>query len=70
MVTHDIDEALYLSDRIVVMTNGPRATISEVVDVPLVRPRDQRAMLHDSAYIDINDRLVQLLVEGTATGAA
>jgi nitrate ABC transporter ATP-binding subunit len=45
MVTHDIDEALYLSDRVVVMTNGPRATIAEIVRVDLPRPRDRRDVL-------------------------
>jgi nitrate ABC transporter ATP-binding subunit len=70
MVTHDIDEAIYLSDRIVVMTNGPRASIREVVEVTLPRPRDKRAMLHDSRYADIKDHLVELLIDGARADVA
>lgn len=61
MVTHDIDEAIYLSDRIVVMTNGPRATIREVVTVPISRPRDKRSMLHHPDYPATRERLLDLL---------
>ncbi len=70
MVTHDIDEAIYLSDRIVVMTNGPRATIREIVDVPLTRPRDRRAMLHHPAYADTREHLLDLLAEHAVVGVA
>jgi len=70
MVTHDIDEAIYLSDRIVVMTNGPAATIGEILDVPLPRPRDKRAIVHDSAYADLKDRLLYLLTVAFAEEAA
>jgi nitrate/nitrite transport system ATP-binding protein len=63
MVTHDIDEAIYLSDRIVVMTNGPRATIREIVEVPIPRPRDKRDVLHSPAYPDLKERLMDLLSE-------
>jgi ABC-type nitrate/sulfonate/bicarbonate transport system ATPase subunit len=63
MVTHDIDEAIYLSDRIVVMTNGPRATIREILDVPVARPRVKREMLHNPAYADLKERLMDLLAE-------
>jgi ABC-type nitrate/sulfonate/bicarbonate transport system ATPase subunit len=63
MVTHDIDEAIFLSDRIVVMTNGPEATIGEIIDVPIPRPRDKRAILHDPAWADIKERLLYLLTE-------
>ncbi len=64
MVTHDIDEAIFLSDRIVVMTDGPRARIREIVPVGLPRPRDKRAMVHMPAYADIKDRLLELLTAG------
>jgi nitrate ABC transporter ATP-binding subunit len=63
MVTHDIDEAIYLSDRIVVMTNGPAATIGEVLDVPLPRPRDKRALLHTPEWASVKERLLYLLTE-------
>ena len=66
MVTHDIDEAIYLSDRIVVMTNGPEARIGEIVEVPLPRPRDKQALLsptHPSAKIwsEVKAHLMNLL---------
>jgi nitrate/nitrite transport system ATP-binding protein len=70
MVTHDIDEAIYLSDRIVVMTNGPAATIGEILEVPLPRPRDKRAIVHASAYADLKDRLLYLLTVAFAEEAA
>lgn len=66
MVTHDIEEAIFLSDRIVVLTNGPEATIGEVIDVPLRRPRDKRALAHMPEYIEIYDRLLYLLMEAFA----
>ncbi len=47
MVTHDVDEAVLLSDRIVMMTNGPAATIGEVLPVELARPRDRVALAED-----------------------
>lgn len=70
MVTHDIDEAMYLSDRIVVMTNGPRATIRDIVEVPLPRPRDRRAMLHHPAYANTKEHLLDLLAERAVVGVA
>jgi len=50
MITHDIDEALFLADRIVMMTNGPSATIGEVVTVPFERPRTYEAIQNDPRY--------------------
>ena len=50
MVTHDIDEALYLSDRLILMTDGPGATVGEVYSVPFARPRARAAVLADSRY--------------------
>lgn len=61
MVTHDIDEAIYFSDRIVVMTNGPEATIGEIIDVPLPRPRHKQGSLHTPAAIAVRERLLHLL---------
>jgi ABC-type nitrate/sulfonate/bicarbonate transport system ATPase subunit len=63
MVTHDIDEAIFLSDRIVVMTNGPEATIGEIIDVPIPRPRDKRAILHTPEWTQTKERLLYLLTE-------
>jgi nitrate/nitrite transport system ATP-binding protein len=50
MITHDVDEAVLLSDRIVMMTNGPSATIGEILDVKLPRPRDRIALADDPEY--------------------
>ena len=63
MVTHDIEEAIFLSDRVVVMNNGPAATIKEIVDVPLPRPRNKKQIVHDEAYMTIHDRLLNLLID-------
>ena len=50
MITHDVDEAVLLSDRIVMMTNGPSATIGEILEVKLPRPRDRIAPADDPEY--------------------
>jgi nitrate ABC transporter ATP-binding subunit len=61
MVTHDVDEALYLSDRVVMMTSGPAARVGEILEVPFARPRDRRAMLDDNAYYAHRERLIGFL---------
>jgi len=61
MVTHDIAEAIFLSDRVVVMNDGPAATINEIVDIPLDRPRNKKNIVHLPAYADVHDRLLSLL---------
>jgi nitrate/nitrite transport system ATP-binding protein len=63
MVTHDIDEAIYLSDRIVVMTNGPRAGVQEIIDVPFARPRSRSELAGSLEYAALKSRLVYLLTE-------
>jgi nitrate/nitrite transport system ATP-binding protein len=63
MVTHDIEEAIFLADRVVVMNNGPAATIKEIVDVPLARPRNKKFIVHDPMYMEIHDRLLNLLID-------
>jgi ABC-type nitrate/sulfonate/bicarbonate transport system ATPase subunit len=63
MVTHDIEEAIFLSDRVVVMNNGPAATIKEIVDVPLERPRNKKHIVHDGLYMSIHDKLLSLLTD-------
>ena len=63
MVTHDIEEAIFLSDRVVVMNNGPAATIKEIVDVPLPRPRNKKDIVHSMEYMNIHDRLLNLLID-------
>jgi nitrate/nitrite transport system ATP-binding protein len=61
MVTHDVDEAVLLSDRIVMMTNGPAATIGEIVKVRLARPRDRLALAQDPLYIDYRTSVLEFL---------
>jgi nitrate/nitrite transport system ATP-binding protein len=61
MVTHDVDEAVLLSDRIVMMTNGPAATIGDIVQVQLERPRDRVALAHDQSYMAYRTRVLEFL---------
>ena len=61
MVTHDVDEAVLLSDRIVMMTNGPAATIGEVLKVDLPRPRDRVALAEDPAYVHCRKAVLDFL---------
>jgi len=63
MVTHDIEEAIFLSDRVVVMSDGPAATIREIVEVSLPRPRNKKEIVHDEQYMKIHDRLLNLLID-------
>ncbi|WP_064198517.1 MULTISPECIES: ABC transporter ATP-binding protein [Emticicia] len=63
MVTHDIEEAIFLSDRVVVMNNGPAATIKEIVDIPLDRPRNKKDIIHLPEYQEVHDRLLNLLFD-------
>jgi nitrate/nitrite transport system ATP-binding protein len=63
MITHDVDEAVLLSDRIVMMTNGPAATIGEILDVPLARPRRRLELVADPAYIKCRQRVLEFLHE-------
>jgi nitrate/nitrite transport system ATP-binding protein len=61
MVTHDVDEALYLSDRVVCMTNGPEATVGEVLTVPFSRPRDRKAVIEHPEYSRLRSELITFL---------
>jgi nitrate/nitrite transport system ATP-binding protein len=63
MITHDVDEAVLLSDRIVMMTNGPKATIGEVLEVPLRRPRERISLATDPIYLECRQRVLQFLYE-------
>jgi nitrate/nitrite transport system ATP-binding protein len=63
MITHDVDEAVLLSDRIVMMTNGPSARIGEVLDVPLVRPRKRLEMASNQTYLKCRQRVLEFLYE-------
>jgi nitrate ABC transporter ATP-binding subunit len=70
MVTHDIDEAIYLSDRVVVMTDGPAATIREVIPIPLARPREKRSVMHDPRYLELKEHLFALLQKQPVAAAS
>jgi nitrate/nitrite transport system ATP-binding protein len=61
MVTHDVDEAVLLSDRIVMMTNGPAATIGEIVTVPIERPRERVALAEDPTYVHCRKQVLEFL---------
>jgi nitrate/nitrite transport system ATP-binding protein len=61
MVTHDVDEALLLADRIVLMTKGPRAHIGETVTVPFARPRARADVLDDPRYYPLREHLLAFL---------
>jgi nitrate/nitrite transport system ATP-binding protein len=63
MVTHDIEEAIFLSDRIVVMNNGPAATIREIEEVHLPRPRNKKEIVNLEEYKIIRERLLNLLMD-------
>src|SRR5688500_1969903 len=61
MVTHDVDEAVLLSDRVVMMTNGPSARIGEVLEVPLPRPRERLRLAHDPRFMDLRAAVLEFL---------
>jgi nitrate/nitrite transport system ATP-binding protein len=61
MITHDIDEAIYLSDRVLLMSEGPNARLAQEVGVPLPRPRDRASLLKDPRYYQVRARLVDFL---------
>ena len=61
MITHDVDEAVLLSDRIVMMTNGPSATIGEVLDVKLARPRRRLDLVEDATYVHARAAVLEFL---------
>jgi nitrate/nitrite transport system ATP-binding protein len=61
MITHDVDEALYMSDRIVLMTNGPAATIGEIIDVPFAHPRNIKELRELPAYYELRNHALNFL---------
>ena len=63
MVTHGIEEAIFLADRIVVMSNPPGPSVIDDIPVPLARPRDRAAMIDDPAYHEVYERLVAVLMQ-------
>ena len=63
MITHDVDEAVLMSDRVVMMTNGPSATIGQLMDVPLPRPRNRIELAEDKAYNHCRQEILSFLYE-------
>ncbi|KAM3103631.1 ABC transporter ATP-binding protein [Phormidesmis sp. 146-12] len=61
MITHDVDEAIYMSDRIVLMTNGPAATIGEILEVPFKHPRDRQQLRESPEYYDLRNHALNFL---------
>ena len=61
MVTHDVDEALFLADRIVMMTNGPAAEVGDILEVPFPRPRERKAVLEHPDYYRLREHLMTFL---------
>jgi nitrate/nitrite transport system ATP-binding protein len=62
MITHDVDEALLLADRILLMSNGPAARIAEIVDNTLSKPRSRNEIHHDPRYYGLRNHLVDFLI--------
>lgn len=63
MVTHDVDEALFLADRVVMMTNGPEAGVGEILEVDFPRPRDRGTLLEDPHFYELRENLIGFLNE-------
>ncbi len=63
MITHDVDEAVLLSDRIVMMTNGPAATVGEILDIDLARPRNRLELADDTHYNHLRHEVLRFLYE-------
>ncbi|MBL9144072.1 MAG: ABC transporter ATP-binding protein [Verrucomicrobiaceae bacterium] len=63
MVTHDVDEAIYLSDRVVMMSDGPSASVAEILSIEFARPRDRYALMADPAWHDYRGHLLSFLEE-------
>ena len=67
MITHDVDEAIYLADRIVLMTNGPQAKVAEIVENPLPKARDRTQLHHAPGYYALRNHLMDFLVSRSKT---
>jgi len=66
MVTHDVDEAILLSNRIAMMSSGPRAELAEMVEIDIPRPRVRAELIDDSRYMGIRNHIIKFLVSGKA----
>src|SRR5882724_912324 len=70
MVTHDVDEAILLSDRIALMTNGPEARLAETVEVNIPRPRSRETMIDTTEYTRLRNHILHFLLRGSHAFAA
>jgi nitrate/nitrite transport system ATP-binding protein len=70
MVTHDVDEAVLLADRVVMMTNGPAATIGEILEVNLPRPRERLQLANDPGYMRLRKAVLEFLYQKQLKAAA
>lgn len=61
MITHDVDEALFMSDRVVMMTNGPRARVGKILDIPFLRPRSRADVLEHPEYYELRGDMIGFL---------
>jgi len=61
MITHDVDEAIYLADKVVMMTNGPAAKVGDILEIDLDRPRDRKEIMATDEYLQYRDHLVGFL---------
>ena len=66
MITHDIDEALFLADRLVMMTNGPAAKIGEILQIPFSRPRNRKRIMEDPQYYQLRNYALEFLYQRCA----
>lgn len=61
MVTHDVDEAVYLSDRVIMMTDGPEAEVGDILSIPFERPRSRKEIMEDPRYYELREHLITFL---------
>lgn len=61
MVTHDVDEAIFLSDRVVMMTDGPEAEVGDILRIPFERPRSRKQIMEDPRYYELREHLIGFL---------
>lgn len=70
MVTHDVDEAILLSDRIALMTNGPNARVAEIIDITIPRPRTRELLIESDEYMRLRTRILRFLIDHNRRPAA
>jgi nitrate/nitrite transport system ATP-binding protein len=61
MITHDVDEAIFMSDKVVMMTNSPNATLGKILDIPLSRPRNAHELRETPEYYELRNQALDFL---------